>query len=273
LLLCFIAFLAIWLLQPEVDADADFIAQAKKQGLFTIWAYPGTRSGVRRGPLGVQLDTPPYSRRVFQDPTADAFAAAYGDNDDNTVPGGAWDLFMADYMAGLHPHPIWAEAAGDFHAQGMAGEYLGNFPMDVWSDAHTPEGIIKALRVGHSVAWHQKKGQNFRLAALSLDAAGKRLLPGDESAVPVDVELHVRLSGWPKAKPAELTRPVRARLIVDGRAIGPLTLFVGTPLSKSLHLAPGPHVVRLDIPRQWVGAMIANPFLLHVRQSPDVGRP
>jgi len=158
-------------------------------------------------------------------------------------------------------------AAGDYHMEGESGEYLGNFPMDVWVGERTPQGVIKALRDGHAVAWRALKGLNFRLSSLYLDdASGSHLLPGDEALVSPDVVLHVVMQGIPgaPARPGR-DRPVKARLIVDGQVARVMTLHPGVPFEEALHLEPGAHVVRLDIPWQWVGGMIANPFLLRVR--------
>ncbi|MCK5307897.1 MAG: hypothetical protein KAJ73_04730, partial [Zetaproteobacteria bacterium] len=179
-----IAFLCTWLLQKKVDPDADFINAAREQGMFVIWAHPGTLSGVREGPMDVRLDTPPYSQRVFEAPTADAFAAVYGDTDDNTLPGGMWDRFMMDYMLGYRLKPIWAVAAGDYHGEGQASEYLGNFPMDVWADGEDSEAVMAALRAGRNTSWFMTKEKNLKMAALFLeDQNGKRLLPGDKQVV------------------------------------------------------------------------------------------
>jgi len=263
----YIAFLATWLGRPPVDADADFIATAKQQGLFTIWAHPGTLSGTRPGPMGVMLETPPYSSRVFIEPTADAFAAIYGDTDSNTVPGGLWDRYLSDYMMGLRAAPIWAVSSGDYHEEGQSGEYLGNFPMDVWADARTSEAVLKALRAGHAVAWRQTRNQNFRVSSLYLeDASGQRLLPGDEALVSPDVELNLALRMFPVPPAGALPdKPVRVRVIVDGQVANVAVMRLDQPLKQGLHLASGAHVLRVDIPGQWLGGMIANPFLLRVR--------
>jgi len=263
----YIAFLATWLARPAVDADADFIAKAREQGLFTIWAHPGTLSGVRPGPVGVMLDTPPYSKRVFFPPTADAFAAVYGDNDSNTVPGGLWDRYLADYMMGLRAAPIWAVSSGDYHEEGQSGEYLGNFPMDVWADARKPGAVLKALHAGHAVAWRAGRKQNFRVSSFYLeDTSGLRLLPGDEALVTPDVKINLALREYPLSPgDAVPLKPIRVRIIVDGTVYKVGSMQLDTPLMQSLHLEPGAHVVRLDIPRQWLGGMIANPFLLRVR--------
>ena len=249
----FIAFLTTWLIRPKVDADADFIARAHEQGLFVIWAYPGTHSGVRPGPMGVKLDTPPYSQRVFHDPTADAFAAVYGDTDTNTVPGGLWDQYMINYMMGLHTTPIWGVAAGDFHKQGEAGEYLGNFPMDVWTAAHvaSPDAVLAAMRKGHMVSWHMPKDRNLRVSSLFLeDALGNRWLPGDTVTTPGQVILHCSLTERPAPAHSMAVQLLRVQIIVDGNIM--VTSWVGLdqPLQESLQLAPGPHVIRLRIPSQ-----------------------
>ena len=263
----YIAFLATWLARAPVDADADFVATAKQQGLFTIWAHPGTLSGTRPGPMGVMLDTPPYSSRVFIEPTADAFAAIYGDTDSNTEPGGLWDRYLSDYMMGLRAAPIWAVSSGDYHEEGQSGEYLGNFPMDVWADARTSGAVLKGLREGHVVAWRANRKQNFRVSRFYLeDTSGLRLLPGDESLVSPDVEINLALRRY-LSGPENIVpiKPVRVRIIVDGTVHKVARMQLDTPLRQSLHLEPGAHVVRLDIPIQWLGGMIANPFLLRVR--------
>jgi hypothetical protein len=259
-----------WLLQKQVDPDVDFISGAREQGLFVIWAHPGTLSGVREGPMGVRLDTPPYSRRVFETPTADAFAAVYGDTDVNTLPGGMWDRFMMDYMLGYRLKPIWAVAAGDYHGEGQASEYLGNFPMDVWADGEDSEAVMAALRAGRSTSWFMTKEKNLKMAALFLeDRSGKRLLPGDEQVVEQQIKLHAALSEWVPAggSSASGIQSLKGEWIVDGRVAANIVLFLDDTVSVTpLELMPGPHVVRLRIPGQKSVRMEANPFLLRVKK-------
>ncbi|MFQ5582522.1 MAG: hypothetical protein ACE5F3_07865 [Mariprofundaceae bacterium] len=259
------AFALLLLFWPadKMDADAEFIDIARQQGLFTIWAHPGTNSGVRAGPMGIQLDTPPYSKCVFIEPTADAFAAIYGDTDVNTVAGGPWDRYLMEYMQGRHAHPIWGVAAGDFHTQGEANEYLGNFPMDVWASSSAPQDVLSAMRGGHVVAWGLPKDRNLRMQQLSLtDERGAHLIAGDENSVYGGVTVHIRLVETPAAiETADTIFP--AELIVDGKvAIHPM-LAVGELSQVNLQLAPGAHVVRLRIAAGAI-RMVANPFLLRV---------
>lgn len=267
LLVSYAALVGVLLNRPIINADADFIATAHKQGLFAIWAYPGTLSGVRPGPMGVHLDTPPYSQRVFRDPTADAFAAVYGDTDTNTAPGGLWDQYMINYMAGLHNAPIWGVAAGDFHGQGQAGEYLGNFPMDVWTDANktTPDAILAAMRKGHMVAWHMPRNRNLRVKSLFLeDATGHHWLPGDAFTTQGQVILHCSLEERPVSTRSMNKQLLHAQLIVDGSTILQPLLGLDQPLLETLQLTPGAHVIRLRIPSQNSIRMEANPFLVRV---------
>ena len=243
------------------DADATFIAAARGQGLFTIWAHPGTHSGERDGPMGIRLVTPSYSKRVFSEPTADAFAAVYGDSDANTMAGGLWDRYMMAYMRGEHARPIWGVAAGDFHAQGEAHEYLGNFPMDVWAGNRST--VLAALRAGHMVAWGLPKGRNLRMRTLSVsDGHGRHLLPGDEAHVDDEITLYANLAEVPAAATAGSTA-FPAEIIVDGKVVRQPVLAINEPAQFTLHLAPGAHVLRL---RMAAGAirMEANPFLLRV---------
>jgi len=266
----FIAFLCTWLLQKKVDPDVDFINTAREQGLFVIWTHPGTLSGEREGLMGVQLDTPPYSKRVFEAPTADAFSAVYGDSDDNSLPGGVWDRFMMDYMLGYRLKPIWAVSAGDYHEEGMAGEYLGNFPMDVWSDGEGSDAVMAALQAGHNTSWFMTKDKNLKMAALFLeDQRGTRLLPGDKKAVDQQVTLHAAISEWsPEGEaPSAGIQSLKGEWIVDGRVAATVMLSMnGTVSVTPMELMPGPHVVRLRIPAQQGVRMEANPFLLRVRR-------
>jgi len=268
LIASFIALLATWLFKPKVDADAAFISTAQQEGLFVVWAHPGTHSGVRPGPMGVKLDTPPYNERVFRTPTADGFAALYGDTDSNTEPGGLWDQYMINYMMGLHDKPIWGVAAGDFHEEGQSGEYLGNFPMDVWTAANatSPRAILSAMREGHMVAWHMPKNRNLRINTLFLeDAMGKHWLPGDEVTTPGQIILHCSLAERPVSAHPVQTQLLHVQIIVDGRTMGLSLLGLGQPLRESLQLAPGAHVIRLRIPGQNGIRMEANPFLVRVQ--------
>ncbi|MDX8382745.1 MAG: hypothetical protein R8M45_01610, partial [Ghiorsea sp.] len=215
----FIAFMSTWLLKPKVDADVDFINTAHEQGLFVAWTHPGTLSGVRPGPMGVQLNTPPYSKRVFEAPTADAFTAVYGDTDQNTVAGGMWDSFMMDYMKGYRPQPIWAIAAGDYHEEGQSGEYLGNFPMDVWAKSAHEDDVLAALKQGKMVSWGMNKLQHLAVKALYLEgvdpSSGEavHLLPGDEAVVGEDVALDAAVRDLAtESEPVQ----IKAQWIVDG---------------------------------------------------------
>lgn len=267
LMASFIAFLATWLMQKEIDADVDFINVARGQGLFTIWAHPGTLSGVRDGPMGVKLDTPPYSQRVFTEPSADAFAAVYGDTDNNTLPGGIWDRYMMDYMLGYRSRPLRAVAAGDYHGEGQAGEYLGNYPMDVWTDGTDREATLNALRKGHNNCWQMQRQLNLTMPALyAEDKDGRRILPGDEAKVSTSLRLVVALKQWrtQEAEPAKAIT-LKGEWIVDGHVAMPVELADdGIAVVTPLTLEPGPHVVRLRIPPQKGVRMEANPFLLRV---------
>lgn len=280
LTLSLIALVATWLMKEGGDADADFIEQARQQKLFTIWAHPGTQSGVRDGPFGVRLDTPPYSARLFAEPTADAFAAVYGDSDNNTLPGGKWDRFMMDYQRGYHSRPLRAVAAGDYHGEGEAGEYLGNFPMDVWSNGDDGASILEALKRGHNNSWFMQRQLNLTMPALFLvDSKGQRLLPGDEAKVSGEIRavaaLKERLPEEEKASAAADDRSsdaltpdiltLKGEWIVDGHVAAPVELVAdGMACITQLALEPGPHVVRLRIPVQKGVRMEANPFLVRV---------
>ncbi len=262
LMVSWIVFFAIWQMRPKVDADVDFIRTAHEQQLFVIWTHPGTLSGVREGTMGVQLDTPPYSKRVFQDPTADAFTAVYGDTDSNTAPGGLWDRYMVDYLHGYHKKPIWAVAAGDYHEQGMAGEYLGNFPMDVWGKSSKSKDVLAALRQGHMAAWGMGKDDNIGLSVLYLqDADGQKIYPGDE--VHARSPIRAVMGVLQKVKGEGKTQQLESQWVVDGHVIGTQFLAMGQAQSITLPLSQGAHVVRAQVAQSV--RMVANPFLVHVQ--------
>lgn len=253
-----------WWAQTPPDADAAFIRTAEGEGLFTVWAHPGTRSGVRQGPMGVWLDTPPHPEAVFRRPLADGFAGIYGDTDHLAEPGGRWDAFLAAYLHGRAKKPVWAISAGDFHGQAQDGEYLGNFPMDLWTADATPTGVLVAMHRGHMVAWGLPRDRNLRFASLTcVDAGGQRLLPGDRAEVGRDITVAGQLVERTAAA-AGATTSWPVQIIVDGKVVATPTLTLGQPFRWPLRLAPGPHAVRL---RLWQGSirMLSNPFLLQVR--------
>ncbi len=254
------AFSFAWLDKAEIDPDVDFIESAREQGLFVVWTHPGTLSGVRSGSMDVQLSTLPYSLRAFQDPTADAFAAKYGDTDSNTVPGGLWDRYLMGYMKGEHERPIWAVAAGDFHFEGMANESLGNYPMDVWAGGRSPEVVLEAMKKGHMVAWHMPGDRNIGAKKLHLqDMTGTRLIPGDEKKVVSQVILHMELVDLTPSQTSAAPFSLKAEVVVDGKVVVRSQVSLQTPMQEILQLAPGPHVIRVRS-----GQMEANPFLVHV---------
>ena len=249
-----------WTKNSDTDADAVFISKAREQGLFTIWAHPGTRSGMYEGPAGVQLDTPPYSQRVFREPTADAFAAKYGDTDNNTIAGGLWDRYLMDYMKGRHKHPIWGVSAGDFHYQDMAGERLGNYPMDIWAGDRSPGAILQALRQGHMVAWMMSGDLNIGVRRLYLqDVLGTRLIPGDERKITSQATLYMDLMDLTPSAGHGQAFSEQFEIIVDGQVVVRAEAGPGAALREVLQLAPGPHVIRVRSAH-----MEANPFLVHV---------
>ena len=247
-------------LQPGRDPAAAEIAAARRMGLFVAWAHPGTHSGVRTGPFGVRLFTPPYADEVFITP-ADGFAALYGDTDDLCEPGGAWDRWMRRWARG-RVRPVWAIAAGDFHAQGEAGEFLGNFPMDVWAGARTPDAVLAAIRAGRAVAWGLPKDRDLFVRALWLeDATGVRARPGDRlRAAGGDLALSIaiadRLGRAPIALPLQI--------VVDGRARRWRIRSDGTVWRRPLRLGPGAHLVRVRL-RSGALRMEANPIAVVVR--------
>lgn len=255
-----VALFFAWTGNSPVDADADFIKKAKDEGLFTIWTHPGTLSGKREGPGGVQLDTSPYNLRVFQEPTADAFAAKYGDTDHNTVAGGLWDRYLMDYMKGRHQRPIWGVSAGDFHFQDMAGEVLGNYPMDIWAAGRSPQSILEALHKGHMVSWNMPKDRNIGVKQLYLqDMLGTRLIPGDEKKVTSQVVLYMELADLTPSHTADAPFSDQAEIVVDGQQAVKVRVGLADPVREVLQLTPGPHVIRIRSSR-----MEANPFLVHV---------
>jgi len=267
LMASFIAFLTSWLMKPAIDPDVDFIDTAHEQELFVIWTHPGTLSGVREGPMGIHLDTPPYNQRVFKEPTADAFAAVYGDTDQNTIAGGLWDRYMMDYMRGYHAKPIWAVAAGDYHEEGMANEYLGNFPMDVWSKTAKSKDILTAMRQGHMAAWGMTKDKNIAIQALYLeDANGLRLLPGDEAKVQPPLHVVAVLTDVTQSSKKHISfKEFKGEWIVDGNIVKTELLQVNAKQAQLIPLpvGKGAHVIRLQI-KQGL-RMVANPFLVHIK--------
>jgi hypothetical protein len=86
------------------------------------------------------------------------------------------------------------------------------------------------------------------------------LLPGDEAEVSSDIKLHLALDGKTK-----LDGPVVARLIINGRVQRQMAIQADGLLDETVHLDRGEQVVRIDIPEQAIGTMIANPFLLRVK--------
>lgn len=262
------ALTVAWISAEPVDADADFIARAQAQGLFVIWTHPGTQSGVRQGPMGIQLNTPPYSDRVFRQPTADAFAAVYGDSDANSEAGGLWDRYMLDYLHGRQPNPIWAVAAGDYHAEGEANEYLGNFPMDVWMAGNSEAALLTALKAGRNTGWQQRQDRNAGIEVLLLeDSGGAQHLPGATVRTASMIRLLAAVREYlPQA--GKKYQPLKGEWIVDGKVVAKVVLpLAGERLAVTeVKLSPGPHLVRLRIPQQQGVRMVANPFLVKVER-------
>ncbi|MDX8380729.1 MAG: hypothetical protein R8M14_01300 [Ghiorsea sp.] len=266
----FIAFMSTWLMQTHPNKDQAFIQAAHDQGLLTIWAHPGTLSGVRDGPMGVHLDTPPYNQHIFNQP-ADAFAAVYGDTDYNTEPGGLWDRHMMDYMRGYIAKPIWAVAAGDFHEEGGANEYLGNFPMDIWAKSSRQQDILEALKRGHAASWHMLQNQNVSVAQLYLKytdpLSGKplQLLSGDEASIGADIKLGIGLREL--GTPSDINT-LQGQWIIDGNISHQITLNThnNTAAVTTMRLPQGWHVIRFQIPSQHGIRLETNPFLVEVRE-------
>ncbi|OIP99578.1 MAG: hypothetical protein AUK35_06830 [Zetaproteobacteria bacterium CG2_30_46_52] len=266
----FIAFLSTWMLKPQPNQVDDFIQSAHEQNMMTIWAHPGTLSGVREGPAGILLDTPPYNTKVFSAPTADGFAALYGDTDNNTEAGGAWDKYMLNYMRGYLAKPIWAVAAGDYHEEGQSGEYLGNYPMDVWADSNDAPSILSALKLGRMASWHMQPHQHLSVQKLFLTYSPKDkqsppyLMPGDEAVVGRLVTVGISITDL---APDAQAIAFQGAWIVDGKVVEkPKILSNGQVFTHNLTLSEGVHVIRFELPAQQGLRMVANPFLVRVRK-------
>jgi len=225
---------------------------------------------VRDGPMGVHLNTPPYNEVVFESSSADGFAAVYGDTDRNTVPSGLWDQYMLEYMAGSRPKPIWAVAAGDYHEEGQSGEYLGNFPMDVWAKSAKQDDILAALKQGRMASWHMRHNQNIAVRALYLDytnpesGVNDRLPAGGEAAVMQDVRVVIALR---ELDLSQTYHTFQGRWIVDGQVAAQVKLSTDESIpihATTLKLSKGRHVIRFQIPGQQGIRMEANPFLVRV---------
>ncbi|MDQ6951494.1 MAG: hypothetical protein Q9M26_07495, partial [Mariprofundales bacterium] len=262
----FIAFMATWMMQirHEKDPYVDFIDTAHNEGLFTVWAHPGTHTGFRVEKLGVKVATEPYNDAVFNGPHADAFAAVYGDTDGNCKPGGPWDRYLQQYLNHTKDNPLWGVAAGDFHYQGGFGTYLGDYPMDVWVKSRTEQGIMAALRLGHNVSWQEPKDRNVRIRALALvDDRGKSILPGQ--SLQGSHKLYLAIAAdepFGQGKPMQFT----AQVVVDGLVVDrPLVAVdAGKMTVIPLKIGVGDHVVRVRIPVQQGFRLEANPFFVRM---------
>ncbi|MDQ6963451.1 MAG: hypothetical protein Q9M13_00865 [Mariprofundales bacterium] len=263
----FVAFMATWLMQlrNEVDPDQDFLTTAKEHHLFTVWAHPGTQSGMRTEALGVKVKTDAYSDKVFAGPYADAFAALYGDSDLNTRIGGAWDRYLMKYVKGVKREPLWAVSAGDFHYQGGFDTFLGDYPMDVWVRERTPSAIVIALQGGHNVSWKQIQGQNIGFRTLAVaDGRGEVALPG-ESLHGTGPYFLVASAEWLKGSSSRASSLI-AQIVVDGLLMDSPTMDIGAGkvMVWRLKMAVGDHVVRLRMPEQHGIRMESNPFFISV---------
>jgi hypothetical protein len=257
-------------LENTRGADEAFLESAQEQNLFVIWAHPGTLSGVRKGPMGVLLNTPPYNRQAFKMP-AHAFAAVYGDTDNNTAPGGLWDRYMMAYLKGYKSQPIWGVAAGDFHEEGGANEYLGNFPMDVWATSNQKADILDALKHGRMASWHMNKEQNFQLNQYYLSYLDKGssthfITAGEEAVISPDILLTLAFSQLNKEN-NDLT--LHGQWIVDGKIAKRILINMNdsSPHTVNMHLPKGKHVIRFQIPSQHGVRLETNPFLVEVRNK------
>ncbi|MDX8408542.1 MAG: hypothetical protein R8J84_00655 [Mariprofundales bacterium] len=270
----FVAFMATWLMQirHEQNADVDFLDTASQQELFTIWAHPGTKTGMRTEALGVKVSTPPYSDKIFDGPYADAFAAIYGDTDSNCEPGGSWDRYLQQYVRRVKDRPIWGVAAGDFHYQGGFDTYLGDFPMDVWVHDRSSSGVLAALRLGHNVNWQQPKDRNVRIRTFALvDNKGTTALPGEAVEGKGIFYLAMAADQPLSSQGGKLSFSVQ--VVVDSMVQKLVTLEVGAgKLSLTpLHLETGKHVVRVRIPPQQGFRFEANPFFVNKHDAGQQG--
>ncbi|MDQ7004706.1 MAG: hypothetical protein Q9N67_07245 [Ghiorsea sp.] len=269
LVISVVAFVSTWFIKPGIHSDQDFMQSATEQGLFTIWTHPGTLSGVREGPMGVLMTTPPYNKHIFDVP-ADAFAAVYGDTDTNTAPFGLWDKHLMDYMKGYIAKPMWGVAAGDYHEEGQANEYLGNFPMDIWAESNSEVDILAALRQGRMTAWHMNKQQNLSVHTLSLTSFDPvsnqpvQLFTGDKAATVADIQLSIGIEE--RGKNSSLTR-LSGQWIINGQVHEKVTVPISSTqmMVSKLHLPLGKYVIRFQIPAQQGIRLETNPFFVQVR--------
>ncbi len=255
----FSLWIAWLMLMPQEDADKAWLAAAKQAGLVRIWTHPDTQSGQYSGPFGVQFITHEYGKRAFSAPYADGFTALYGDDDRNSELGGRWDRSLLAYWQHGAGEALWASAAGDFHVQGDADQMLGDYVMDVWAQQRNPQGLLEAIKQGHSVLWHSLPKHDVFLQSLFLqDQTGVTAMVGDEKTLTAPINLHMRFIDGQQFEQCD------AQVIIDGFVKESLTCTQAKHgIQEELLLTPGKHVIRLQA--QVDGShMLANPFLIEV---------
>ena len=238
-----------------------FIDAVGQKGGLTFWNYPETQSGVRKmGPI--QVKTLPYPHMLLETRNYTGFAAIYGDTITITEPGNVWDVVLGEYCSGYRERPPWGIATADFHKEGGAGQYLGDFQTVFWLNEKSTESVLAALKTGKMYACQGKFPKIPRLDEFSV-SAGKpdtapRMISGDEIMLKSNPRIRIAVSGGT----AGAGKEVRVRLIRSGTLI---QTFEGTlPLSidyTDFLETPGEKIYyRMDMTGN--GIIVSNPIFV-----------
>jgi hypothetical protein len=238
-----------------------FIDSVNRMGGLTFWNYPETHSGVRSlGPITVK--TLPYPEMLLETKNYTGFAALYGDAITVTEPGNVWDVALKEYCRGFRERPPWGIATADFHREGLAGQYLGDFQTVLLLSERTLAAVLTALRNGKMYACQGKFPRVPRLDEFSVSAAepeaAPRAISGEEVLLAASPRIRISVSG-----PAGARETVQVRLIRSGSLIQtfkgslPLQIDYRDPLDAT----PGERVYyRMDM--TGLGTIVSNPIFV-----------
>ena len=98
----------------------EIINYAEENGGFVLWAHQGSLLA-REKAERVGMETQPHSQVLHETVNFWGFDGIYEDAFKESLPGQHWDQYLAGYVNGLRPRPIWGYGGLDFHSENELG--------------------------------------------------------------------------------------------------------------------------------------------------------
>ncbi len=193
-------------------------AYAESRGALAFWAHPCANPGALPHKLkessGIDIEVRPYPEVLLQTESYTGFAM-FNAGIKAGMPGGEWDLALAEYCDDKRANPVWAISECDYDAHSPP-EALAEAQTVVWARERTKRAILDALRSGRCYATLTHIHKTLGDVEWELSDGASAAISGDAltTAAP-SVRARVRLRS---ALSAKSNKRMNVKFVVGGRS-------------------------------------------------------